>query len=364
MMSKGNRSFSLWAIATVAVVAGVGLGFTFQSPKNTSIQRGYRGVAQELNYHDSTVAAQRAANRVPAPEAPLDPAGQPSSAAYQNVKVLGKVDANEFLRLMNAITNWVAPTQGCTYCHSAENLAYDAVYTKIVARRMMQMTQHINADWKNHVGGTGVTCYTCHRGMPVPANIWFNQGPTAPNQIGGVTEANIGKNLASPIIGDTSLPSDPFTPFLEQNQDIRVIAHQALPGTDNHSIKQTDWTYALMIHFSKSLGVNCTYCHNSRAFYDWNQSSPQRVTAWYGIRMVRDLNNNFLDPLGKNGTFPKGRLGELGDAAKINCSTCHQGIYKPLFGASMVKDYPEIGADGKVDLTANIGKVNDWTDKK
>jgi photosynthetic reaction center cytochrome c subunit len=362
-MKKGKSNFPLGAVAAVAAVAGVGLGFTFQSPGTTSIQRGYRGVAQELNYQDATVAKLRALNVVPAPEPKQDPAGQPSSAAYQNVKVLGKVDANEFLRLMSAITNWVAPSQGCTYCHSAENLAYDAVYTKIVARRMMQMTQHINADWKNHVGGVGVTCYTCHRGNPVPKNIWFNQGPTAPDQVGGVAEANIGKNLATKVAGYSSLPSDPFTPFLEQANDIRVIAHQALPGTDDSSIKQTDWTYALMIHMSNSLGVNCTYCHNSRAFADWSQSSPQRVTAWYGIRMVRDINNNYLDPLGKNGTFPRGRLGALGDSAKVNCNTCHQGVYKPLFGASMVKDYPEIGADGQVDLTADVGKVNDFTPK-
>ena len=362
-MRKGKSSLGLGAVAAVAVVAGVGLGFTFQSPNNTYVQRGYRGVGQQVDYHNATVAKLREANVVPAPEAPQDPAGQPASAVYQNVKVLQKVDANEYLRLMAAVTSWVSPKQGCTYCHSQENLAYDTIYTKIVARRMMQMTQHINADWKNHVGGVGVTCYTCHRGNPVPRNIWFNQGPTAPAQLGGMAETNIGKNLATPVAGLSSLPSDPFTPFLENANEIRVIAHQALPGTDNSSIKQTDWTYALMIHFSSSLGVNCTYCHNSRAFYDWNQSSPQRVTAWYGIRMVRDLNNNFLDPLGKKGVFPRGRLGVMGDAAKINCSTCHQGVYKPLFGASMVKDYPEIGADGKVDLAADIGAVGDYKEK-
>jgi photosynthetic reaction center cytochrome c subunit len=362
-MSKGKSRLSLGAIATVAVVAGVGLGFTLQTPKNTYIQRGYRGVGQDLNYHDATTDRQRAANVVPAPEPKQDPAGALSSATYQNVKVLGKVDANEFLRLMSAITNWVAPAQGCTYCHSQENLASDTVYTKIVARRMMQMTQHINADWKNHVGGTGVTCYTCHRGNPVPGNVWFNEGPTAPSQVGGMAEANIGKNLASNAAGLASLPSDPFTPFLEQSNEIRVNAEQALPGTDRSSIKQTDWTYALMMHMSNSLGVNCTYCHNSRAFYSWDQSSPARVTAWYGIRMVRDLNNNYLDPLGRNGTFPKVRLGAMGDAAKINCATCHQGIYKPLYGVSMVADYPEIGASGQVDLAADIGQVGDYTPK-
>jgi photosynthetic reaction center cytochrome c subunit len=56
--------------------------------------------------------------------------------------------------------------------------------------------------------------------------------------------------------------------------------------------------------------------------------------------MVRALNNDYLVPL--TGTFPKHRLGVLGDVAKINCATCHQGVFKPLYGVSMAKDYPEL----------------------
>ena len=37
-----------------------------------------------------------------------------------------------------------------------------------VARVMIAMTQRTNEDWKAHVGDTGVTCYTCHRGKNVP----------------------------------------------------------------------------------------------------------------------------------------------------------------------------------------------------
>jgi photosynthetic reaction center cytochrome c subunit len=35
-------------------------------------------------------------------------------------------------------------------------------------------------------------------------------------------------------------------------------------------------------------------------------------------------------------------LGVLGDVAKVNCATCHQGVFKPLYGESMAKDYPEL----------------------
>jgi photosynthetic reaction center cytochrome c subunit len=56
--------------------------------------------------------------------------------------------------------------------------------------------------------------------------------------------------------------------------------------------------------------------------------------------MVRDLNTHYLEPL--KATFPESHLGLAGDVPKINCATCHQGVAKPLNGANMVKDYPEL----------------------
>jgi photosynthetic reaction center cytochrome c subunit len=92
-----------------------------------------------------------------------------------------------------------------------------------------------------------------------------------------------------------------------------------------------------MMHMSTALGVNCTYCHNTRAMGEWSLSPATRATAWYGIRMVRDLNKDYLEPL--LGTLPPERLGKTGDVPKANCATCHQGAYKPLLGVSMLKDY-------------------------
>ena len=175
-----------------------------------------------------------------------------AGAVYKNVQVLKDESVGNFTRLMASITTWVAPTQGCAYCHDVNNMAADTVYTKVVARRMIQMVQHVNVDWKTHVAETGVTCYTCHRGQPVPANIWFNN--PGPVQAGGFAQTPAGKNHPTAVAGDTSLPFDPFTPYLEHDQDIRVVAQQALPGTDRQSIKQTEWTYALMMNFSQSLG--------------------------------------------------------------------------------------------------------------
>ena len=331
-------TFPARIILGIAAVLGVALLFTFQSPFNEYVQRGYRGTAMVENFHTATLASLAESNKIPGTLPPVH-GGPKASVVYKNVQVLGDLDVAAFTRLMASITTWVAPTQGCAYCHSLNNMASDALYTKVVARRMIQMTRHINSDWTTHVAATGVTCYTCHRGQPVPANLFYQQ--PSPSNFTGMAETQTGKNVVSKEAGLSSLPYDPLTPFLiNGDNNIRVEGTTALPTGNRSSIKQTDWTYALMMNMSQSLGVNCTYCHNSRQFADWSQSTPQRVTAWYGIRMVRDLNTGFLIPL--QDTLPAGRMGPMGDGPKVNCATCHQGVYKPLFGKSPVIGFPEL----------------------
>jgi photosynthetic reaction center cytochrome c subunit len=247
---------------------------------------------------------------------------------------------------MLSMVDWVPPAdqKDCTYCHNAENYADESKYEYQVARRMLTMTRDINSNWQAHVGETGVTCHTCHRGQPVPPYVWFvDPGKSRENAfVGTRAEQNSAvTGLGITTIGHSSLPYDPYSPFLLGNLPIRVNGPTALPTGNRNSIKQAEWTYALMVHMSDSLGVNCTYCHNSRAFAEWDgESRPQRTTAWHGIRMARGLNNEYMVPL--TGVFPQHRLGPTGDVAKVNCQTCHQGVNKPYGGASMAKDYPEL----------------------
>jgi photosynthetic reaction center cytochrome c subunit len=104
-----------------------------------------------------------------------------------------------------------------------------------------------------------------------------------------------------------------------------------------------------MISQSTSLGVNCTFCHNSRQFSSWEQAPPQRVTAYAGIQMLRDLNTNYLAPLAP--VYHESRLGPMGDAPKAQCLTCHNGVYKPLYGFQMAKHYPALWG-GRTDWTS------------
>ena len=279
------------------------------------------------------------------PQAPGD--GPKAKDLYQNVQVLGDLSVGQFTRLMASMTEWVAPEAGCNYCHVAGNFASDDIYTKIVSRRMVQMTRHINAEYTTHVGETGVTCYTCHGGNNVPVNVWTLDPPRLSAQ--GGAGWNAGQNQAGhKANGYTSLPADPFRKYLLESKEdlggIRIASQNALPnGSNPKNIKDTEHTYALMMHLSGALGVNCTYCHNSRAFSSWEESTPARTTAWYGLGMVQNLNENYLSPLASE--LPENRLGVSGDGPKVNCASCHQGINKPLGGAQMAKFYP--GLKGK-----------------
>jgi photosynthetic reaction center cytochrome c subunit len=339
MIARRKLHLMRMGLLGLAFLIAVGIALMWANrPDLVAVQRGYRGTAMLELYDKPTMLALTLANKVPESLPQTGPVGPPAGQVYKNVQVLKDLSVGQFTRLMVSITSWVAPKQGCAYCHNPANMASDALYTKVVARRMIQMVQNVNFNWKDHVGVVGVTCYTCHRGQPVPANIWFHD--PGPVQAAGMAQAPTGKNHPSPMAGLSSLPYDALTAFLEQSNPIRVAGTTALPTGNRSSIKQAEWTYALMMNFAQSLGVNCTYCHNTRSFGDWSQSTPQRVTAWYGIRMVRNLNNDYLDPL--RSVFPHGRLGPTGDSPKVACATCHNGVYKPLFGVSMAKDFPEL----------------------
>ncbi len=305
------------ATGTVASTAlALALAGCIGERQTDTVQGGYRGTAMETNYTRGELKAQFAQVKIPEP---LPPAGSspPGPLPWQNVQVLNDISVAEFNRTMIAMSTWVAGTGNCAYCHNIVNFAADTlptgkpIYTKLVARRMLQMTRQINGQYSEHVKNTGVTCYTCHLGKPLPNGLWYY-----------------------------SSQNDYLRHYLDRD-GARVITQAVAPSNGNRSsVKQAEWTYSLMISQSRSLGVNCTYCHNSRQFSSWTQAPPQRVTAFHGILMLRDVNSNYLAPL--ETVFPAVRLGAMGDAPKAQCATCHNGVYKPLYAAQMTKHYPAL----------------------
>lgn len=306
-----------------------------------TVQTGPRGLSFGQLYVPDQVAAQIPENGIPEPEY-RDPPVEglpPLTDVMENIEVLHDLNPLEFSRLMQAMSTWVAPEEGCNYCHNTDEMASDEKYGKNVARHMLTMVRDINTNWKSHVGETGVTCWTCHRGKNVPTGIWFST--PAPKVPGSFLGRKAGQNVAGVSDnGNASLPYDPLTPFLKDDNLLSVQGKQALAGSNPTSVRKAEWTYSLMMYMSNSLGVNCTYCHNTRAMGRWEQSMPQRVTAWHGIRMVRDINEKYLTPVAD--LLPEHRLSKEGDAPKVGCKTCHKGAYKPLYGVTMLNDYGEL----------------------
>jgi photosynthetic reaction center cytochrome c subunit len=341
-VKRGIQTPGRWAAACIA-----GLVLLAGCERTASDQRGPRGSAQIQLKKPAAVASLAPLNRIPPAEEPADPEAPPASEVFVNVQVLKDLNAAEFSRVMQAFTTWVAPDQGCEFCHNPDKLESDEKYPKLVARRMIQMTRHINSDWKAHVAGTGVTCWTCHRGQAVPSGDWFSGGGPAA-ALPGVLHDRKGKNAPAPNAAGSALPSDPLSVYLTTGvSDVRVQSTTALrTRAAPPSVKNAEWTYSLMLYMSGSLGVNCTYCHNTRALARWEESTPQRVTAWHGIRMVRDLNTAYLTPL--TSVFPSYRLGPHGDGPKVGCATCHKGSFKPLNGVSPLGDYLALAGVGMV----------------
>ena len=342
---KSITKVSIVAVVAAAAIVVFAPTWTPVPPSADEI-----GFPQEVLFHSK--AETSAYNKAPPPLAPAVTGGPSATATYKNVQVLTDVSAAEFMRLQYAITAWVAPKQGCAFCHAGDNYASDAKPTKAAARVMLQMTRHLNTDWSSHVGPAGMTCYTCHRGQPVPSATWFPDAPMPQHRMAESTE-----NWQE--IGDTVhkfFPDVGFAEYYLSDQPIRVQSDTIEPNHSISSWPEAKNIYEMMMQMSDSIGANCGYCHNSRNWADWAQSSPYRWIGYDALRLVREINNDFMLHLAT--VIPQTRtlIGETTIPAMpermrsaqtgngfITCGVCHQGVTKPLNGANMVNDYPGLG---------------------
>lgn len=110
------------------------------------------------------------ADRMRAAKHPV-PALSEEESATRAEKVFKKVDSfrgETAGSMMSAMSLWTAAVGvDCTYCHTEEgNWEAEDVVQKDVTRAMVAMTRRINDTW--FAGDPVVTCWGCHRGMPIP----------------------------------------------------------------------------------------------------------------------------------------------------------------------------------------------------
>jgi hypothetical protein len=202
---------------------------------------------------------------------PLDFSDQPKSVPrnYQagklyNVQVYTKYDYAGLLNQMNYFSTSLGVQ--CTYCHNVGNFAYDTA-TKKIARTMALMTNNadnkwitpVHTDYASYKVQGEVGCITCHAGKP-RMDVKYNVIPVQ---------------------------------YLEFN---------------HKTTKQVGYAVNSMYGASKSLGVNCLFCHNSADFLSL-QYYPTNQIATRMWKMVDDINHRWLPP----------------NVKAVTCYTCHQG---------------------------------------
>ena len=345
----------------LSIAAAAGTLFVLLVPRwhhpVDSVELGYRGGAA-VQYANAEPEVARI-NRPPAPPPPgrwgVDAAAladtRPATEAYQNLKVVRDGTAGEFMKLQVALTQWVSPKEGCGFCHQGGDWASDAKPQKQAARVMIDMVRTVNADWKPHVGEAGVTCFICHRGQNIPSRMWF-PAPAPPNRP-FVARQEAWHELASTV--RDFFPNNGFDEYFLQDTRAKGASYTALPTNDVPAQGEVKRLYEMMMQMSDGIGVNCGFCHQSRSFQDWAQSTPHRWTGLSGLHLTRAINNDVLLPLAtlipqtreytagpRLPIIPAHEAGPQNGNGLANCATCHYGVPKPLEGQNLLADYPAL----------------------
>ena len=95
------------------------------------------------------------------------PPTKTTEQAFQNIQVLKGLPADQLIPSMQFISASLGVE--CDYCHVQNAFDKDDKKPKPIARKMIRMMFAINQD--NFEGRREVTCNSCHRGSPHPADI-------------------------------------------------------------------------------------------------------------------------------------------------------------------------------------------------
>jgi hypothetical protein len=199
---------------------------------------------------------------------------QPSSKlaeeAYPNIEILKGMPAQRLPAIMAMFSRSLGAP--CTHCHveGAMDKSDKAQFAK--AREMFRMRNWIAQNAKIES-----TCWTCHRGNPVPA--------------------------AGPQI-DTSLWPVGLELPAEQGAHPASKVYKNLKFLNS---KASDLKSS-MLFISASLGVGCSHCHVAG---EWEKDDkPAKNVARSMLAMVRDTRREFTN-------------------TRMGCPSCHHGATRP-----------------------------------
>lgn len=141
--------------------------------------------------------------------------GKTAEEFYKNIQVLKGTPAEQLNQTMHLIKGAVG--LDCEDCHEERDRAADTKKLKETARKMMRMVIELN---KNSFDGQQtVTCYTCHRGNPIPHNT-----PILP-----VSEPQETSKITLPSVDEILAK---YVEALGGEQVIRKITSRVITGTE------------------------------------------------------------------------------------------------------------------------------------
>jgi len=230
--------------------------------------------------------------------------GKTAEQVYKNITALRGTPANELNQSMHLMKG--ALGIDCLYCHIEREWEKDVKAPKEVARKMILMMMDINQ--RQFGGKQVVTCYTCHNGRPIPADV-----PVFP--------------VLEPRTPDaTTLPTADqifakYVQALGGEQAIRRVTRRAITGTQFIPTGPggTVPTPATVERYLKAPNVNATTYHT--AAYTIAQGFDG-TTAW-----AQDQNGRVTDAI---------RLDQLRAARAAD-------VYEPL---NLKKAYAQVTVRG------------------
>lgn len=253
----------------------------------------------------------------------------------------------------------------CQYCHNTANFASDEFPQKVAARNMLWLVNDINANYIVNLPnwrGNYVQCATCHNnkpnGLEAFSPVFVKSVPPIMVTVDPLDET--GKPITDPAAKPAAI-QDPLklqdaVLYYVYNYQVWKPYDPAVPGTGRGSLAlvydggrtqdQVTINQNVMNSLAWGLGTNCTYCHNSRNFpdfetdaagtqlnplYGWNKLKAQQMlqlTTWL------QANWTTYGAIAKD-TIPTASEGgasklsyRLLDGKYYNvpgCYTCHQG---------------------------------------
>ena len=96
--------------------------------------------------------------------------GGAALADFKNLQVLPKTMSKDELKTYMKAQSKALGVE-CDYCHDVPDMASDKNDKKLIARKMIQMTNEVNDKWLKGIKDADknkVTCGTCHQGHELP----------------------------------------------------------------------------------------------------------------------------------------------------------------------------------------------------